>query len=356
MATIPCLAQSLNGVYIGMIGKQPVVAKFRGADSRITGSYYYRRYALDIPLEGTVVRESIEITEHTQYGGDVTWQGKLEHGVLVGTFLGEKPLPLRLRPVRASDLIHPGFQSSLLKTWKNSSKYDYLKFDQALKVSSIKRYGSKRIQWITEPKSQLTFPRVLGLGTTRINLALEQQQLRTALEAFDCAGAGGGPGFGTWEQSVEIGLLTDHVLSLNIHVWVFCGGAHPEGFPASINFDLHTGAQLRLEDLWRVVKVPANVDLSTENDAYSGYLKTRGAALRRLAIKANPKLADDNSSDTAGCYFSDEEFIYVGWYLTPKGLVLQHDFPHANDVCEGVDEPVISYALLKPYRRSGSRI
>jgi hypothetical protein len=353
---MPSLAQSLNGVYIGVIDKQPVVVKFQSADSRITGSYYYRRYALDIALEGTISKGLIDITEHTQYGGDVTWQGHLEDGVLVGTFFAEKSLAIRLRPVRESDLRHPGFSSGLLKAWRSSRPYDYLKFDRPLRTSPIKRYGSKRIQWITEPKSQLTYPRVLGSGTTRINQALEQQQLITAIEAFDCAGTGGGPGFGAWEQSIEISLLTDHVLSLHIGVWVNCGGAHPEGFPASINFDLHTGAQLRLEDLWRVVKVPADVKLNTENDAYSGYLKTRGAMLRQLAIKANPKLADDNSSDTVGCYFSDEQFMYAIWYLTPKGLVLQYDFPHALDVCEGINEPVIPYAFLKPYRRSGSRI
>jgi hypothetical protein len=351
MVSVPCLAQPLNGVYIGLIGEQPVVAKFRSSNSRITGSYYYRRYALDIPLEGTISKGFIDITEHTQYGGDVNWQGHLENGVLIGTFFAQKPLALRLRPVRESDLTHPGFSSGLLKAWRSSRPYDYLKFDRPLKTSSIKRYGSKHIQWITEPKSQLTFPRLLGSGATRINQALEQQQLRTALEAFDCAGAGGGPGFGTWEQHVEIALLTQHVLSLDIHVWVFCGGAHPEGFPASVTFDIRTGQQLRLEDLWRVVKIPAYLDLKTENDAYFAYLKTRGTALRQLAIKANPLLAVENSSDTAGCYFSDEEFVYADWYLTSKGLVLQYDFPHANDFCESVNEPVIPYSLLKPYRR-----
>jgi hypothetical protein len=350
MPVTPCWAQSLNGVYIGMIGKQPVVAKFRVTDSRMTGSYYYRRYALDIPLEGTISKKSIEITEHTINGGENTWQARLEQDILVGTFLGEKPLALRLRPVRESDLQHPGFQSSLLKIWKTSSRYDYLKFDQPLKVSRIQHYGSKRVQWLTEPKSQLTFPRLLGSGTARINQALENEQLKTALNAFDCAGVGGAGGFGWWEQSTQISLLTSHVLSLNIHAFVYCGGAHPEGFPASLTFDINSGQQLRLEDLWRVVKIPVGLNLSTENDVYFAYLKTRGIVLRRLAIKANPLLADATSNDTAGCYFSDEEFVYAGWYLTPKGLVLQFDFPHANDVCESVNEPVIPYSLLKPYR------
>jgi hypothetical protein len=348
---------SFGGLYIGVIGGQAVVAKLGTDGSNIRGSYYYRRYALDIPLEGTVSKTGIELTEHTQYGGDATWQAKLEHGELVGEFSNDKTtLPLRLRPVREADFNHPGFKSGLLKAWRSSRPYDYLKFDLPLKASAIKRYGSTRIQWLTEPKSQLRFPRLLGHNTTRINQALERQQLSTALEAFECAGYGGGPGFGAWEQRIEIGLLTQRVLSLNIHAWVYCGGAHPEGFPDSLTLDLQTGTKLRLEDLWRVVKIPASLDLKTENDAYFAYLKTRGTALRQLAIKANPQLNDETSSDTAGCYFSDEEFVYAGWYLTPKGLVLQYDFPHANDVCESVEEPVIPYKFLKPYRTPGSRI
>jgi hypothetical protein len=346
---------SFGGLYIGVIGGQPVVARLGTDGINIRGSYYYRRYSLDIPLEGTVSKAGIELTEHTQYGGDATWRAKLEHDVLVGEFSNDKfTLPLRMRPVREADFNHPGFKSGLLKAWRSSRPYDYLKFDLPLQASAIKRYGSKRIQWLTEPKSQLRFPRLLGNNTTRINQALEKQQLSTALEAFECAGYGGGPGFGTWEQNIEIGLLTSRVLSLDIHAWVNCGGAHPEGFPDSLTFDLQTGTTLRLEDLWRVVKIPPEVKLSTDNDAYSAYLNNRGIALRRLAIKANPQLALENSSDTAGCYSSDEEFVYAGWYLTSKGLVLQYDFPHANDVCESVTEPVIPYSLLKPYRRQST--
>jgi hypothetical protein len=346
---------SFGGLYIGVIGGQPVVAKLGTDGINIRGSYYYRRYSLDIPLEGTVSKAGIELTEHTQYGGDATWRAKLEHDVLVGEFSNDKTtLPLRLRPVREADFNHPGFKSGLLKAWRSSRAYDYLKFDLPLQASAIKRYGSKRIQWLTEPKSQLRFPRLLGNNTTRINQALEKQQLSTALEAFECAGYGGGPGFGTWEQNIEIGLLTSRVLSLDIHAWVNCGGAHPEGFPDSLTFDLQTGTTLRLEDLWRVVKIPPEVKLSTDNDAYSAYLNNRGIALRRLAIKANPQLALENSSDTAGCYSLDEEFVYAGWYLTPKGLVLQYDFPHANDVCESVIQPVIPYSFLKPYRRQST--
>jgi hypothetical protein len=346
---------SFDGLYIGVIGGQPVVARLGTDGINIRGSYYYRRYSLDIPLEGTVSKAGIELTEHTQYGGDATWRAKLEHDVLVGEFSNDKfTLPLRLRPVREADFNHPGFKSGLLKAWRSSRPYDYLKFDLPLQASAIKRFGSKRIQWLTEPKSQLRFPRLLGNNTTRINQALEKQQLSTALEAFECAGYGGGPGFGTWEQNIEIGLLTSRVLSLDIHAWVNCGGAHPEGFPDSLTFDLQTGTTLRLEDLWRVVKIPPEVKLSTDNDAYSAYLNNRGIALRRLAIKANPQLALENSSDTAGCYSSDEEFVYASWYLTLKGLVLQYDFPHANDVCESVIQPVIPYSLLKPYRRQST--
>ena len=65
----------------------------------------------------------------------------------------------------------------------------------------------------------------------------------------------GGP-----DETVHVSLLTRRFLSLKGYAYVYCGGAHPDGFPVAATFDLTRGTRVELEDLYRVVPVPAGLD------------------------------------------------------------------------------------------------
>lgn len=340
---------SPRGTYVGTLGGAPVVVQV-GTGSTGEGDRYFRRAdGRDVPLQVTV-RGALVTAEENELDAAFALRARLRltatDGRLRGTWTAAatgRSLPVVLRRATAADVPVTGPAAPVVEAWRRTDLYAALRLDRPLVRVRVARLAGRTVTWLREPRSGIVFPRLPGAGA--VNEALADEHLRRAQAALSCPLADG------WDEKVHVSLLTRRFLSLRGYAFVYCGGAHPDGFPVPATFDLATGTQVELEDLYRVVPVPAGVDPGTAPeggtafDHWIGYRIDRGARLEKLARQAMPAVARGR------CWGGEigDPWTFVTWHLSARGLVLQGDFPHVADVCDPITI-TLPWALVRSAR------
>jgi hypothetical protein len=118
---------------------------------------------------------------------------------------------------------------------------------------------------------------------------------------------------------------------------------------------LSTGKDLQIEDVYHFVAIPAGlkIDPNDYSEAYSKYLESRGAVLKKLILAEFGGFTKDLDNECASAY-TDETFSYFSWYLTAKGVVIQSSFPHVAAACNNDFE--LPYASLVQYLSPNSAL
>lgn len=328
---------SPRGTYVGTLGGDPVVVQVGTGTSGIGDRYFRRADGRDVPLQEVTVRGSLVTAEEHDPDAAFSLRARLRLTASAGRLRGTwtavatgRSVPVALRRATAADVAAGGPDAPVVDEWRRTDLYAALRLDRPLVRVRVARLAGSTVTWLREPRSGLVFPRLPGAGA--VNGALADEHLRRADAALSCPLADG------WDEKVHVSLLTRRVLSLRGYAFVYCGGAHPDGFPVPATFDLARGTQVGLEDLYRLVPVPADVDPDvapvggTAFDHWIGYRVDRGARLEKLARQAMPEVARGR------CWGGEigDPWTFVTWHLGAKGLVLQGDFPHVADVCDPI--------------------
>lgn len=339
------------GVWVGTIGGDRIVLELGTGPDGLGDRLFRRGVGRDVPLDVRTRGAEVTAEERAPYGGALrsrlrlTLSGRTLRGTSVG--IAGRSRPVVLRPAAAADLPAVGPDAPALAELRRTDLYTALKLDRPFARLRVARLAGRTVTWLREPRSGVVLPRLPGAGA--VNDALADEHLHRALTALTCPVAGG------WDERTRIGLLTRRVLSLRGYVYADCGGAHPDGFPTTATFDLTSGRAVALEDLYRVVPVPAGIDPATGPalegpafDRWIAYLERRGARLRSLALRAQPGIVRGR------CWGGGlgDEWTFVTWHLSASGLVLQGDFPHVADVCDPV-VVTLPWSLLRPFRVAG---
>ena len=273
----PALADART--YSGTIGDRAILAELtEPEDGAIVGRFTYIEDGADIPLyhitaedgrwvvneEGPCTPgECIEGEEGIVLGGPIaaTWElsvssdrstlsGQRE---VFGNEVTEAPLPIALsfvgsRPVE-SDEISPDalhYHSALLASDPSVSledaPYELELLDVRLEPGEIVESNGINWTYVTEPRSGLTFPRVLPMTpeTAVLGRAMDLHFYRMSLSALECKAFRyvvygvseslldhGGHTAGFEEEEVTLSYISPHLASWSQSGSLYCQGAHP---------------------------------------------------------------------------------------------------------------------------------
>ncbi|GHF47674.1 hypothetical protein GCM10017781_24970 [Deinococcus metalli] len=241
-------------MYRGTLGGRPVALQIRHAD--VDGSaYYYERIGLDIPLtafrQGTALILQEEVRK--SQGDDAVVTGcftlRPTAAGLGGTWRAPgstKTLAVTLRAVNVGALPMNLPDTAAAATLRRDDPLTFLKLNRLWVRAADGRS-------VTEPASQLVYPRVPG-ASAALNTALQDRQLRLAADALDCRSQLAqdmqrDPGNG-YELGAKLTFQGARLVSVREDVYYYCGGAHPDTYTQGVILDRASGREVKVAQLW----------------------------------------------------------------------------------------------------------
>lgn len=341
----------LNGTAIVLELSEPAEA----ATAELVGRYFYQSQGIDIPLHaGAVAAGRLELSEEAACEGDdcevepnglitprvpaAIWTLDIaDNGArLTGSWgpEGSKVVPVNLErtgtrafvpydPTSPADLAE--YSLYLLggegPLTRDSSPYDFLKVHGPVTHSGKTRWGNVEFDYVTDPRTLFAYPRITDTGSgarSPANDYLEQRDWGMRLAALNCRSqiylgmtmggnippdAGSLGGFD--EEVIDVGYLSETLLSFTESGSLFCGNAYPENHFHPFNIDVATGQPI---DLSRLFKgwVASNfatgepIDLDTARADPEGYHWGADKALADFIIARHPSMGDAETDEECG--------------------------------------------------------
>jgi hypothetical protein len=166
----------------------------------------------------------------------------------------------------------------------------------------------------------------------RLVLALTQK----AIKEFE---PGDEPGRNSFETNYNVLLATDDLISIEMTEYSDSGGAHPNNGFWSLTYDLSGDKALGLDDLFKPgsdykTAIANFVVADIERRAIAFEQEDARTEGRKPTPREGPIVTIDQLSEVSD------------WGLTPKGLVVYFDFPHA---IAAFDRTLIPYSVVDEY-------
>lgn len=354
----------------GTIGNYPVVMKIDNDNinsemvSNVT--YFYKKYRHDISLEGDgqqfPVLNSLSF-KREGYDSKTSKEITLERFVIKrsgepisnawkGKWYDQKgnELPVSLKPIDTSKY---NFLQTPDLSFENDADRIYTKARLSgisFITDSITRKGKFEIEWLHEPETKVVAIKIKSgypaIQLTKINEALKKEFLSTLNAYLRCTVGSGDKGeYDFWINNIYI---SDKYLSVQAHLNIYCGGAHPSAGDASFTVDAKTGKKITdIDELfWFTGKKP----LQEKEKGYYDYIDVRTKTIVALLKELYPVQMKKPTSEDDCDYSNGEHWNFPSWYLTEKGLYLGASFPHARASCDSPDFSIIPYAVLEKYK------
>lgn len=378
-------------VFRGTLGKADVVMELGQpqADGMRQGRYFYRRYGVDIPLQGRLeaLAEAQLLTSELmeQSGKDaplfadvqkrsVIWHVQQQGDALLGEWvdgIGGKKLPIALRRIAQYDpeRIAPkgveavtkaivqgagsGVSSGVAITLQ-SAPYDYWRVAQP--VIPLER-GKEVVlapdlawQPVRDVRTRMWYPRLTRHPDARIlaqtNFLLEQRHWGMSLDALGCKGSlylDLGPAAGSLgdfdKEDIKVSYLSRSLMSVVESGSTYCGGAHPNNHYDPFVLDLLNGGYM---DFTRLLK----------GAKYGEYgLELGSPLMAKIRKAAAEQEADEGES---GCAEYLPEFMALMFDRPGKLSFVISGIGHARGVCLGSGVS-LSFKALKPLLKPGAR-
>jgi hypothetical protein len=140
----------------------------------------------------------------------------------------------------------------------------------------------------------------------------------------------------TYHDEVQVRQDGHGLLCLRLFHTEYTGGAHGNHGAAHVTFDLATGKEVRLDDLFK----PGVKDQLTR--------------LAEATLREEYGLKPDDSLSGEGPLFEDKFELNDNWFVTPVGLGFSYDPYEIGPYAAGFIEPMIPFAKLKDLLKDGS--
>ncbi|CAM3571398.1 hypothetical protein [Rahnella victoriana] len=373
--SLPALAEEPPLVYTGTLGKTSIVVELDlNKPDEVTGRYFYQKYRLDLPLNGTLDGQDLKLQEGLDDFDDTPRPElsltKDENGGWQGSWTNPqgKTLPVTLKPAQLpATAADDGYLSSLIHT----DPYEYLRLSALeLKAGKSENFMSYQLQWWTEPQSKISFFEIIS-GYPEASLPAINQKLRARLWQevsgwHACMLGASRFGQGEYRQTVTPEYLSTDVVSISVFTTYDCGGAHPDFGEAPVNLNAKTADTLTLEDVvWVGEGAPFHY-LNTEDHALTGkndvdfdtFAQYREKAwapwlVKQLTAAYPQQMKKPTEESDDDCDYSDPSvWQFPAWYFTQKGLYFDPTFARVLRSCESPEWSVLPWSAMKGHAGS----
>jgi hypothetical protein len=121
----------------------------------------------------------------------------------------------------------------------------------------------------------------------------------------------------------KVGYASNDIFSINIYTDFDCGGAHPGNANESVTFDMKTGNQVKLRDLFK--------NFDQDQTAISAIVKKQHSTSIDGYTAAEGSESD--CKQILNGSFDSVSFPYVSYYISPQGFVVIPPLAHAFYDC-----------------------
>lgn len=322
-------AQTETKTFSGNIGESRIQMTLQRTGSELKGTYFYQKVGKDLKVSGSIDED-----------GKFTLTETAPTGANTGTFSGNWSKD------EENDVI------TLNGTWENPQKTKTLDFYLTEQMIFFTNGAKLTPKVFTETNKQKLFeitteypelssvsPAIAAKFNQRAKtLVLDEvqkfrkdflAQTEEDLKFFKDIG-----GTNTVEVSYNISYADNEIVSVWFGNYFYTGGAHPNSYSFTLNFDLKNGKELKLADLFR---------------PNSNYLKI----ISDYCIKQLQKdLSDGDFDDQIQSGAGAEEKNYDSWSITRKGITVTFDSYQVAPYVAGPQEVTVPYEILKGILRN----
>jgi hypothetical protein len=342
----------------GKIDKFPIIMELNSYDTNYSARYFYVNQKKDINFEGRIDDKGNIRIVFTERGEDdpIEWfeLKKSATGYLGNWHMRKKNLPVTLTQTTVEKYNNPYAYLPGLKKLKKESPYDYVKTASfSFTKTRDSKEGITAFEWYKEKYSGIELPRVKSgyspQATKKMNDALLEKHLLESQFYLSCMSGENGE----YDLTVPMVFAHKNILSIEIFISFYCGGAHPDFGSEGLNFDGVTGNLLKLDD---VISFSKTKPPPEDSDAWYTYRdEVFAPAVVELFKKIYP--TEMKSSEDDGCdYNRDDVWHFPSWHFTEKGLHLGAIFGRAGRNCDNPEWSIIPYKQLKPLLSPNSKL
>lgn len=320
---IQTAAQNKHKVFRGYISDKRVSMKLKREGSKLYGTYFYQRIGKDLVLDGTIDAE-----------GKFTLTERDAKGAKTGEFSGMWKTDEDGGVTLDGEWINP----------KNKENWSFYATEEIIEFTGNARFIGRVSAETNKPKMfEITaeYPELTGVdpaiaakfnklvkdAVTRETSEFRKNMMSLTGEDVKFAKERGVNNY--LEMSYVVELANDKIISISFANSTYEGGAHPNHYSLTINFDLQTGREIKLADLFK---------------PDSNYLKI----ISDYSIKALKEKAEDMSDDEwLATGAGPEAKNFTSWNIKKTGILINFDPYQVAAYAAGPQDTLIPYEKLK---------
>ncbi len=327
------IGQKSDTLFSGSVGSAKVEMSVKRDGDNLSGSYYYRRSgnANKLTLKGTIAAD-----------GSFTMQEADAAGKQTGEFKGKWK----------EDANDPGavLDGNWLKPGQKDEGLGFFAYEQMVSFSKTKITTREFKESIKLKKAELSaeYPELSGNANANGFNQVAKAKAMSSLAGFrkDLAGMTAadiklmGPDMGNYiDVSYNIEYADEDLISVNFSEETFNGGAHGNHGTFTLTYDLKTGRELKLADLFK----PGSKYLATIADYALRDLKGRKDPDSGENMGIAQDMWEDGAKPTAE--------NYQNWNVTKKGLLFTFPPYQVAAYAYGPQTVIVQYSQLKDIAR-----
>ncbi len=308
--------------FSGYVNGSPVQMTLTRDGEKLSGTYFYTRIGKDLKLAGTIDAEGNFNLKESDAAGKTT-----------GEFTGKW----------TEESYQNGAQLS--GEWRKPNSEESLGFivsEQVIEFVNGGKFSTKSFAEKNKPKKfeiAVDYPVLSGANPanqTKFNQLAKMRAMssstgfRKSMMSQTAADLKNFPSGMTNTLGVgyNVEWATENVVSISFLVSEFTGGAHGNYYTDTLNFDLKTGKEIKMSDLFQ----PGSKYLKKLSDYSIADLKTRLG-----------EMSDDEWIKTGA---GEKAENFGSWNLTKKGLMINFDPYQVAAYAAGPQTVIIPYAEL----------
>ena len=315
-------AQTTAKTFRGYVSGLPVQINLTREGGKLTGNYFYTRIGKQLKLAGTIDAEGNFKLNETNAANKTT-----------GEFSGKWVEEANANGVR------------LEGEWRKPNSQDTLGFiasEQMIAFTNGAKFISKTFAEKNKPKRfdiTVEYPQLSGasaMATANFNQMAKKLAMSSVVDFRKSMMAQTAEDLkflpADMSNYLDIGYgvewATNDIISIQFLNSTFTGGAHPNYYTETLNFDVKSGKEIKLTDLFQ---------------SNSNYLKIiSDYSIADLKTRLGEMSDDEWIGKGAG---ADAE-NYMSWNLTKKGLMISFDPYQVAAYAAGMQTVIIPYSKL----------